>query len=149
MGILKGQNFRVLIGGNVVAAATSCSLHISADLEETSTKDSTGGWKEQEAVSKSWDGSADALVKIDATESGLVAFDAPALIGTQVAIVFEEAGGAQNRVATSGGTQFTGQAIINDLSLTFQNKSNSTYSIQFTGVGELVKSTIASNNSEE
>jgi len=150
MGVIKGQNFRVLITGNeqsatakVIAAATSCQLHIAADLEETSTKDDTAGWKSQSVVGKSWDGSADALVVVDSSETGVVAFGATELVGQTVTIEFEEVSGAQNRVAATGGTKFSGSAIINDLSLTAGNKSNATYSIQFQGVGALTKSTIS------
>lgn len=150
MGILKGQNFRVLLTGTgtgatakVIAASTSCQLHIAADLEETSTKDQTAGWKSQEVVGKSWDGSADALVVVDSAETAHTAFDVTELIGETVTIEFEEVGSSQNRTPTTGGTKYSGSAIINDFSLTAGNKANSTYSVQFQGVGALTKATIS------
>lgn len=62
--VIKGQNLRVMVGNpaKCVAAAVSCQVHLVLQLEDTSTKDSTGGWQEQEPVGKSWDGTVDALV---------------------------------------------------------------------------------------
>jgi hypothetical protein len=63
MGTIKGQNLRVLVGNpsKCVAAATSCTVHLSLQLESETTKDS-GDWDEQGPVGKNWDGSVDALV---------------------------------------------------------------------------------------
>lgn len=139
MGIIKGQNLRISVDGKIIAAATSCQIHISANLEESSTKDNTGGWTEQECTGKAWDASADALVLVDTAETGLVAFDAAALVGSDVAVTFDLTNGAQNRVVDQA--IYTGTAIVNDFSLTAGNKQNSTYTIQLTGKGELTKVT--------
>ena len=58
----KGQNFRLFIDGLCLAASKSCSIEETAELEDTSTKDSTGMAKESTMKSKSWNGSADALL---------------------------------------------------------------------------------------
>lgn len=141
MSIIKGQNLRILLDSQIVAAATSCQIHVAANLESSSTKDSTDGWEEQEVTGKSWDGSADALVVIDSSETGLVAFDAIDLVGTEVTVVLEQTSGTQNRTAVSGGPTLTGTAIVNDISLTAGNRQNSTYTISFTGTGELTSGT--------
>lgn len=137
MAIIKGQNLRISVGGKIVAASTSCSFHIAANLEEASHKDITGGWSAQECTGKSWDFSTDALVLVDATETGLTAFDAADLVGETVEITVDLTNGAQNRVVSQG--LYKGTAIVNDFSLTAGNKQNSTYSIQGQGVGELLK----------
>ena len=138
--ILKGQNFRVKIGTQYVAAATSCQLHIAANLEDASTKDDTANWANQEATGRSWDGSADALVIIDNAETALTAFDATELVGEKVSIEFNQTTGTLNRESVADGITYTGTAIVNDLSLTAGNRQNATYTIQFTGVGALTKS---------
>jgi len=140
MSVIKGQNFRVSVGGKFVAASTSCSLHIASTLEDASTKDSTGNWQEQECTGKSWDGSADGLVVVDSAETGETAFSLTELVGTKVAIVFQETSGEKNREAKSGGVTYTGNAWVNDISISAGNKTNCQYSIQFTGDGSLVKS---------
>ena len=130
---IKGQNIRfaVTVKGTktYLAASTNCQLHIAADLEDSSTKDSTGMWKEQESVALSWDGSVDVNVIDDAVDSALKALDIPTLIGQEVDVELDITGGEQNR----------GKAFINDWSLTAQNKAQSTASVQFQGNGPLTK----------
>ena len=150
MSIRKGQNLRLFLGqteGNelAVACATSCTLHLSAETEETTTKDSTGDWKEQDATSKGWDLSSDSLVNVDSTDAtGIQTFDLTELIGRKVFIKWQETEGDKNRVAKSGGVCYSGQAIVSDVSITAANKQNGTASIQLQGTGKLEKTTIAS-----
>ena len=139
MAYYKGQNLRLLIGGKCIAAATTCSLHIAANLEETSTKDSTNDWQEQECVSKSWDLSAEALVPNAEDTAALEAFDAATLVGTTVEVAFDITNGDKNRTTVK--TLWTGNAIINDFSLSAQNKTNVQASFQAQGTGELKKAT--------
>ena len=138
---IKGQNIRfaVTVKGTktYLAASTNCQLHIAADLEDSSTKDSTGMWKEQESVALSWDGSVDVNVIDDAVDSALKALDVPSLVGQEVDVELDITGGEQNRVLSKG--LYKGKAIINDWSLTAQNKAQSTASVQFQGNGPLTK----------
>lgn len=142
MAIIKGQNLRVLIKGSTgdfqcVAVATSCQFHIAANLEDTSTKDDTGAWSSQEVVSKAWDASVDALVSVVTDTTGKNFDDMAALIGEEVSLQFAVTNGDKNRTASD--VMYQGKAILNDLSVTAANKQNSTYTAQFTGVGELAK----------
>ncbi len=143
--VIKGQNLRVFVGGKCVAFATSCQLQVSANLEDTSTKDSTGSWDEQEIVSKSWSMSVDALYNAGGTDAtGLNAQEMLDLLlaGNRVEVRFCVTGGAQNReslTATSTMAEYEGSAWINDLSVTAANKSNASYSASLTGDGALTK----------
>lgn len=143
--VIKGQNLRVFVGGKCVAFATSCQLQVSANLEDTSTKDSTGSWDEQEIVSKSWSMSVDALYNAGGTDAtGLNAQEMLDLLlaGNRVEVRFCVTGGAQNReslTATSTMAEYEGSAWINDLSVTAANKSNASYSASLTGDGALAK----------
>ena len=88
---------RLRLNGKVVACATSCTCHASAQLEETSSKDSTGDWTDQEAVSKSWDFSVDALMQVDAEDTtGLGFDDMRDLIGQKAEIEFVQTNGVKN-----------------------------------------------------
>ena len=140
---IKGQHIRfaVTVKGTktYLAASTNCQLHIAADLEDSSTKDSTGMWKEQESVALSWDGSVDVNVIDDALDNALQALQVPSLIGQVVDVEFDLTGGEQNRDASKGKRLYAGKAIINDWSLTAQNKAQSTASVQFQGNGPLTK----------
>ena len=145
MGVIKGQNLRISIGGKFIAFATSCTLHVSAKLEDSSTKDSTGDWDEQEITGMGWDISTDALYSVDKDTNGVNGEDAIDMILAKPAvdITFEATGGEKNRVAVTGSNKYEGKAIVNDISVKAQNKQNTTYTLQATGTGELKKSDVA------
>ena len=72
MATIKGQNLRVLLGGRCVAAATSCTLHVAMQTEDSSTKDDDGDFATVNPVGLSWDVSVDALVTDGKFSSGEV-----------------------------------------------------------------------------
>lgn len=127
----KGQNLRIFINGQCIAAATDCSYHLGTSLEDSSTKDTTGDWQTQECVGKNWDCSASALVVDDST--GLTDDDVYALIGTKVDVVLDETSGEKNRVAQNKGVG--GKCIVSDFTKNASNRQNQTWTAQFTGDG--------------
>jgi hypothetical protein len=141
MGIIKGQNLRIKLGDKYVAFATSCTVHVSAQLEESSTKDSTNGWQKQEITGMNWDISADALYSVDTDATGMNAVDALDMIlaQQQVTVEFTQASGEKNRVPGTGAIAYTGQAWVNDISINTPNRQNASYTIQLTGDGPLAK----------
>ena len=146
MGVIKGQNLRLLVGGKCVAFATSCTVHVSLNLEESSTKDSTNNFTEQTPTGISWDMSCDALYSVDADATGVNGIDAldKVLAQTKVTVMFEQTTGDKNRVAVTGGAVYSGDAWVNDISINAPNRQNTSYTIQLTGDGVLAKSTAGS-----
>ena len=136
MAAKKGQNLRVFVDGSCVAAEQSCTFHVGTATEETSSKDSTGNWKEEEVTQLNWDVQCDSLV-VATDEGGKGLVDMLGLIGQIVALKFQETNGAQNRVEASSGISKSGNAIVADVSVSSQNKANVTYSVKFNGVGAL------------
>lgn len=132
----KGQNLRVFVDGSCIAAEQSCTFHVGTATEETSSKDSTGNWKEEEVTQLNWDVQCDSLV-VATDEGGKGLVDMLGLIGQTVALKFQETNGAQNRVEASSGISKSGNAIVADVSVSSQNKANVTYSVKFNGVGAL------------
>lgn len=131
--ILKGQKVRVTLGGTVLACATNCSLHISAQLEEASHKDVSDDWADQEVVGKAWDFSAEALAYVadsGTTIAGKTFDDVADLVGTVVDVEFTKDGTTTLR---------KGKAVINDYNQNWTNKQNGTYTVQGTGKGPLTK----------
>lgn len=143
MGVIKGQNLRLLINDKCVAFATSCTFHSSLSLEETSSKDSTNNYAEQTPTGISWDLSCDALYSVDTDATGVNAIGAldMVLAQTKVQVAFEQTSGDKNRVAVSGGVVYQGDAYVNDISVNATNRQNTSYSIQLTGDGALTKTT--------
>ena len=146
MGVIKGQNLRVLIGNKCVAFATSCTVHVSLNLEDSSTKDSTNNFTEQTPTSVSWDMSCDALYSVDTDATGVNGINAldTVLAQQKVQVQFEQTQGEKNRVAVSGGAVYSGYAWVNDISINAANRQNTSYTIQLTGDGQLTKTTAGS-----
>ena len=141
MGVIKGQNLRLKIAGKFVGFATSCTVHVSASLEDSSTKDSSDGiFQEQQLTGLAWDISTDALYSVDTDTTGINAEGAlDAILARQkVDIEFTGTVGTNNRQAT--GHKYTGQAWINDISINAANRQNASYSLQAQGTGPLIKS---------
>lgn len=144
MATIKGQNLRVLIGAKCVAFATSCTLHVSATLEDSSTKDDTGNWQQQTVTGKAWDVSVDALYSVDTDATGVngsAALDT-VLAGQEVSITFDVSDGDKNRTATNTAA-YGGKAIVNDISITAANRQNATYTMQAQGNGQLMRTMTA------
>lgn len=136
----KGQNLRLFVNGKCIAAATECSYHVGTTLEDSSTKDTTGDWQEQECTGKNWDCSASALVVDDTT--AMTDASVLALIGTKVNVVFVETSGAKNREYSGKGVG--GIAIVSDITKNANNRQNQTWSVQLTGVGSFGEATVVS-----
>ena len=140
MGTIKGQNLRVMVGGKCIAMATSCQFHVSAQLEDSSTKDSVGDFQEQDVTGLSWDAQTESLVTLDDNgTNGELPQDILSLMinKTKVTLTFDQTAGANNRVGQNSVIKKTGQAYISDVSISAQNRQNSTCTVQFTGTGAL------------
>jgi len=140
MATIKGQNLRVMVGGKCIAMATSCTFHVAAQMEDSSTKDDTGNWQSQEVTGLSWDASTDSLVTLtDNGSNGELPQDIfTAMIAmTPVTLTFDTTNGTNNRVAQNGALKKSGQAYISDISITAANRANSTMTVQFQGNGAL------------
>ena len=141
----KGQNFRCFIEDKCVAAAKTCSFEEAAELEDISTKDSTGSAKQNSTKGKSWNGSVDALV-LNTTDTGAQALDyfiKKIVSGVPVGVKFTETDGDKNRTAVSDATneiKVTGTALINDVTIKSTVNEEISLSIKFIGYGPLTKS---------
>ncbi len=140
MATLKGQNFRVLTYDStaskykVLGMSTNCVVTLNANTDESSTKDDVGLASKPEVVSKSWSIQVDTLNVVDAAAM-LTAIKAM----NPLTILFDEVSSSDNQTALGSAVARTGQAYINDLTLTFNDRENSAKSIQLTGSGALSK----------
>ena len=140
----KGQNFRVFIDDKCVAASKTCSFEENAELEDISTKDSTGSAKQNSIKGKSWNGSADALV-LNLGDSVALNFEnliTKIIKGTLVSVKFTETEGDKNRTIVSADKNeitVSGNALINDLTIKSTVNEEITVAIKFMGYGPLIK----------
>ena len=130
----KGQHLRlVFVESNtnkVIALATEMTLHLSAQTEDSTTKDTTdtnGDWNEYEVTQRSGDISFGALIGVGTDASGKSFADminqvSDALINWKVVMV----SGDNNRVV--GKTVCSGQGKLTNLQASAQNRQKATYS---------------------
>lgn len=62
MTAIKGQNLRIFLDDSPIARAQSCQVHIAAEVQDISSKDSVSGWQENVVTGFSWDVTCDALI---------------------------------------------------------------------------------------
>ena len=131
-----------MVGGKCIAMATSCTFHVSAQLEDSSTKDSVGDFQEQEVTGLSWDAQTESLVTLeDNGSNGDLPQDLLSIMITKpkVTLTIDQTSGTNNRVGQNSVNKKTGEAYITDMSVQAANRQNSTLSVQFTGTGPLSK----------
>lgn len=129
-----------MVGGKCIAMATSCQLHISAQMEDSSTKDDAGNWQTQEVVGLSWDVQTDSLITlIDNGSNGELPTDLLSLIisQTKVTLTFDQTAGTNNRVGQNAAIKRTGYAYLTDYNLVAQNRTAAKLTCQFQGDGPL------------
>ena len=133
----KGQHLRlVIVEGSgttttkVVALSTDMTLHLSAQTEDSSTKDTSdtnGSWNEYDVTQRNGDISFNALVGVGTDAGGKSFADfidqvSDSLINWKVVMV----SGANNR--TVGKTVCSGQGKMTNLQASAQNRQKATYS---------------------
>ena len=150
----KGQYIRLLLATTsdpttVIAAAKQMSLHGSAQLENSSTKDTTGDAIEQEIVGQSYDitGSGLILTDNDTLLSGAKSLnDLEGWVKDQTlywSICVME--GTNNRTVVEEIASGTGK--LTQLQMQGQTKQNASYNYTITGVGAITVGTPPSDSS--
>ena len=132
MPTLKGQNFRVFLGESVVAKSTNCTITLTGNTEDASTKDDIGMATKPEVVSKSWSVSVESL---DVTDTAAMLNAIKNL--TPFTIAWDETSTTDNQTVLGALFARTGTAYLNDITYSFNDRENSTKQIQFTGSGPL------------
>ena len=133
MSKIKGQNFRFLQNG-AIPEATNCSITMQGNTEDTSTKDTEGMFTQETIVSTSWSGQVDTY---QSDTSALRAIIAMFIAAQPVAVGWDQTGGAQNRVAQNANFKRSGQALLNDFTMNFNDRETVALSLQFQGTGAL------------
>lgn len=140
---IKGQNFRALVGDDssiaAVTEATNCQVTISGNMEDASTKDTEGGWTEEQMTSKQWSVNVDHM---DASYQTLRALITQFNSDTKPTVGFDRTtttAGEHNQEQAGDDFARKGVAILNDLSIKATNRATTTVSCQYQGSGALVE----------
>lgn len=143
----RGQFIRLFLSSDgtnnpvkVIAAAKSLQFHVSASVENATTKDTDSDWTINEVTAVNFDISTGALVRSDETITSSVTAQALADLETiytnSVPVNFKIANvtGDNNRTASS--TIVSGKVVLSQLTITAPNRQTATYDAQMSGWGE-------------
>ena len=136
MATLKGQNFRIYVGTSVVGKSTGCSATLNGNTDDSTHKDITGMASAPTIVSKSWSVQVDSLEVCDAATL-LKAIKSM----TPLTVMWDESSTTDNQTALNANFARRGQAYLSDVTFNWNDRENSTKSLQFTGTGKLEKLT--------
>lgn len=138
--ILKGQNFRILTYNSsaskwkCVGMATNCTVNLTNNTEDASTKDDVGMAAKPTMTSQAWNVSVDSL---DVSDAGAMLTAIKSL--TPFTLLWDETSTTDNQTGEGATFCRKGQAYLNDCTFQFDDRTNSTKQLQLTGSGPLEK----------
>lgn len=135
--ILKGQNFRILVWNGddaykCVGMANSCTVTLTNNTEDGATKDDVGMAAKPTMTSQGWSVQVESL---DVTDTAAMLTAIKNL--TPFTLKWDETRVSDNQGSEAAAFSRQGQAYLNDATFTFNDRENSTKSLQFTGTSEL------------
>ena len=148
MATLKGQNFRICIYDTtaakykVIGMATGCTVNLTNNTDNGTHKDIVGAADMPVTVSKGWSVSCDSLNVADAAAM-LTAIKSM----TPMTLMWDETSTTDNQTREKATFARKGSAYLNDVTFNFNDRENSTKSLQFTGSGPL--QTVGSSEATE
>ncbi|MBR6606020.1 MAG: hypothetical protein IKK92_09195 [Prevotella sp.] len=141
---LKGQNFRILTLDSTsskfkcIGMATTCTVNLQANTDDASTKDDVGGAAKPEVTSNGWSVQVESLNVVD-----IGALLTAIKTMTPFTLMWDETSTTDNQSIEGATYARKGQAFLNDLTCTFNDRENSAKSLQFAGTSALEKLTTA------
>ena len=138
MTTLKGQNFRICTYDTtaakykVVGMATGCTVTLTNNTDDASTKDDVGLASKPTTISKSWQVSVESLSVADAAAM-LTAIKSL----TPFTLMWDETSTTDNQTREKATFARKGTAYLSDVTFNFNDRENATKSLQFTGSGAL------------
>ena len=136
MATLKGQNFRILTYSGssykVVAQSTNCTITLTNNTDDASHKDVVGMAAMPTVTSKAWQVQVESL---DVTDVATVLAAIKSL--TPFTLVWDETATSDNQTGQHATVARTGQAFLSDVTFQWDDRTNSTKQLQFTGTGAI------------
>lgn len=118
----------------VVGKSTNATITLTGNADDVSTKDDVALANKPEITSKSWSVQVESL---DVTDTAAVLNAIKNL--TPFTLVWDETATADNQTAQAAAYSRKGQAYLNDVTFQWDDRTNSTKQLQFTGSGALEK----------
>ena len=138
MATLKGQNVRICIYDTtaskykVIGMSTGCTITLTNNTDDASHKDIVGMAAMPVTTSKSWQVQVDSLDVAD-TAAMLTAIKTM----EPMTLMWDETSTTDNQTRAKATWARKGQAYLTDCTFSFDNRTNSQKSLQFSGSGPL------------
>ncbi len=138
MASLKGQNFRICIYDTteekfrVIGMADSCTVTLNANTENASTKDDVGAAQKPTIVSKSWQVQVSSL---NVADTGAMLTMAKSM--QPVLLLWDQTSTTDNQSLEGADYARKGMAYLSDAVFQFDDRTNSTKQLQFSGASPL------------
>lgn len=132
-GIIKGRDVKLFIGsgaGVVIDDQLDLTLNIQRDIQEITTKQSSGQWKEFMYNFKGATGTVSCYTSFDATEGVTEAFSY-LNDGDTIALTFS--------TGTAGNAKWTCSALVTEIPYNFPKDGPAGFSINFTVTGAVTE----------
>ena len=123
MSKIKGQNFKT--ANSLVADETNCTVTVQGNTEDTTTKSDTGLFSKDTVVSKQWSVQTDTY---QAEPTALIAIITAFNAAAAMSVGWTAAGSNVGR---------SGQALLNDFTMQFDDRQTVQCQLQFQGTGAL------------
>lgn len=139
---IKGGDMMLFVNGKAIAFSTSHTLSIKAETKDTSNKDEGGGdWASNEVGLLSWSAKSENMYSVDGQGNNYKDLFDLMIKKTPITATFSKKKEEVSEVPEAGWTaskpDYEGKVIITSLELNAPNGDYATYSVEFTGVGEL------------
>jgi hypothetical protein len=143
---VEGKDLMLFLDGKTIALATSCTLNVSRNMDEASSKDD-GSWRTVTPGDAQWDLSTDSLFSADEKDDkskqiGFAEIFAALVEGQELSAHFtivenKSSSGLPDSgwLPKAGG--YTGKCYVNSASISAAKGSAASNSISFTGNGPL------------
>jgi predicted secreted protein len=112
--------------------ATSCTITLTGNADDASTKDDVGMASKPTITSKSWSVQVESL---DVSDAGAMLTAIKNL--TPFTLMWDQTLATDNQTPAEAAFARVGSAFINDLTLNFNDRENSAKSVQFQGTGAI------------
>lgn len=138
MTTLKGKNLRILLYDDgaakykVVAKSTNCTVTLTGNSDSAETKDDVGLATKPEITSKSWSVQVESL---DVTDTAAVLTAIKDL--TPFTLIWDETSTTDNQTSQAADYARKGTAYLTDVTFQWDDRTNSTKQLQFSGTGAL------------
>lgn len=136
---IMGQNFRAFVGSVAAAGAiveeTNCTVQLTGNLEDSSTKDTESSYSKETMVSRQWQVTVDSL---QATAARLKAIITQFNSDSAVTVGWDQTdttAGTNNRTPSNASFSRSGYAHLTDVNISAPNRANITIALQYQGTG--------------